>query len=129
MAHQFCGTSASESDPSDSSNVTPLWPARLKKDRAGKIKDDDRNVVVLLEGDPAFAAALTWDTGCVSVTKLRAMPWPSYSLSWSELDGVELRFYLESHYGASFSANNIEAGVAIAALNRMLADGREIPTT
>lgn len=82
------------------------WRARLarKKDKDGDYVEPPqylailRNVVTILQQDPAWQGLIAFDEFSGRVMKLRAPPYPGAVGEWSDYDDASLVLWLSEHY-------------------------------
>lgn len=105
-------------DDQFNSAAAQLYEKRLKKTNAGTVQDTPANVVMYLEGEDCFRGLLAMDQFLHRICKLKAPPWDSPGVDWTETDMALLRVYLSERHGALFSLMNIEHAVLRVANNR-----------
>lgn len=74
------------------------WMAELERDRKGTIKSTAKNIICILENDPALAGHLWHDLFSGFDMVKGGLPWDKKATQWGNRDDANLRIYLEERY-------------------------------
>ena len=86
------------------------WEKKLEYDKAGNIKNNLRNITLILENDPNLKA-LVFNQQLDGMELKGDVPWQHPSKFWRDADDAQLISYVDTHYG-SFSQRNYDIAVA-----------------
>lgn len=93
-----CGEECEHSETTESSEDS-AWMAELDYDRKGEIKSTARNIMLILERDPALTGHLWHDLFSSFDMVDGGLPWDREARQWSNRDDANLRVYMERKYG------------------------------
>lgn len=88
-------------DNTDAGSDNTDWMAGLDYDKKGAIKGTARNIICIMENDPALAGHLWHDLFSGFDLVKGGLPWDSGAVQWGNRDDANLRIYLEERYGIS----------------------------
>lgn len=74
------------------------WMAELDRDRKGTVKSTARNIICILENDPALAGHLWHDLFSGFDLVRGGLPWDRKAAQWGNRDDANLRIYMEERY-------------------------------
>ncbi len=74
------------------------WMAELERDRKGTIKSTAKNIICILENDPALKGHLWHDLFSGFDLVKGGLPWDKKATQWGNRDDANLRIYLEERY-------------------------------
>lgn len=77
------------------------WMEGLDYDKKGALKSTAKNIIAILENDPALAGHLWHDLFSGFDLVKGGLPWDSGAVQWGNRDDANLRIYLEERYGIS----------------------------
>lgn len=77
------------------------WMEGLDYDKKGELKSTAKNIIAILENDPALAGHLWHDLFSGFDLVKGGLPWDSGAVQWGNRDDANLRIYLEERYGIS----------------------------
>ncbi len=81
--------------------VNTKWLEELEYDRKGSIKSTAKNIIAILENDPAIAGHLWHDEFSGFDLVCGGLPWDRKTTQWGNRDDANLRIYLEENYGVT----------------------------
>lgn len=90
----FAGVDAGEEAKETNSD----WMAELDRDRKGTVKSTARNIICILENDPALAGHLWHDLFSGFDLVRGGLPWDRKAAQWGNRDDANLRIYMEERY-------------------------------
>lgn len=85
-----------DSETPEAANID--WMAELERDRKGTIKSTAKNIICILENDPALAGHLWHDLFSGFDLVKGGLPWDKKATQWGNRDDANLRIYLEERY-------------------------------
>lgn len=85
-------------DTEDGEEPNNDWMAELERDRKGTIKSTAKNIICILENDPALAGHLWHDLFSGFDLIKGGLPWDKKATQWGNRDDANLRIYLEERY-------------------------------
>lgn len=85
-------------DTEDGEEPNNDWMAELERDRKGTIKSTAKNIICILENDPALAGHLWHDLFSGFDLVKGGLPWDKKATQWGNRDDANLRIYLEERY-------------------------------
>ena len=96
------------------------WRAKLKVTEKGVIASTIENVVIILNGDPAFVGRIGFNEMSHNTVALGPLPWckSQGERQWSDADDSDLRYYLERVYGLSGKDKIFDAVNVVAQANK-----------
>lgn len=94
----FAGIEALEDEAGDEGDSTD-WMEGLDYDKKGTLKSTAKNIIAILENDPALAGHLWHDLFTGFDLVKGGLPWDSGAVQWGNRDDANLRIYLEERYG------------------------------
>lgn len=74
------------------------WQAQLRRNMLGQPERNEVNVIIALDGDPAFAGAIVFDEFRQEITVLRPMPWECEAIiprPWRDVDDTLFAEWLQ----------------------------------
>ena len=80
---------------------TTDWLGELERDRKGAVKSTARNIICILENDPALAGHIWHDLFSGFDMVKGGLPWDRRATQWGNRDDANLRIYLEERYDIS----------------------------
>ena len=92
----FADIDAEDCEPGEAPNTD--WMADLERDRKGTIKSTAKNIICILENDPALAGHLWHDLFSGFDMVKGGLPWDKKATQWGNRDDANLRIYLEERY-------------------------------
>lgn len=111
------GDTAEPAEPAEA--VDTDWMADLDCDRNGAIKGTARNIISILENDPALAGHLWHDLFSGFDLVKGGLPWDRKATQWGNRDDANLRIYMEDRYGISGKDKIRDAKDAVLTRHRM----------
>lgn len=91
-------------------DVNTAWEKKLEYDKGGNIKNNLRNITLILENDPNLKA-LVFNQQLDGMEIKGDVPWQHPSKFWRDADDAQLISYVDTHYG-TFSQRNYDIAVA-----------------
>lgn len=88
-----------ESDGTAQADTNTDWMEGLEYDRKGTIKPTAKNIILVMENDPALAGHLWHDEFSGFDLVKGGLPWDKTARQWGNRDDANLRIYLEENYG------------------------------
>lgn len=81
------------------SEPDPHWEAHLLTDAHGVVRNNRRNVMLILQNDPRLAGRFRYNTFSRRAEKKAGLPWLNgpFTADWSDADLCGLRLYLERY--------------------------------
>lgn len=92
----FADIDAEDGETPEAANID--WMAELERDRKGTIKSTAKNIICILENDPALAGHLWHDLFSGFDLVKGGLPWDKKATQWGNRDDANLRIYLEERY-------------------------------
>lgn len=103
--------------PSDltSEDIEVDWRDELTRKENGSLNPTISNLKLILSNDPDLKGALAYDEFSRQQMLCRSIPWRHVDLStsWTDIDVIQLRSYLEDNYGYLGNENKINDAVEI----------------
>lgn len=96
----FAGIEAAGDGAGEEGDSTD-WMEGLDYDKKGALKSTAKNIIAILENDPALAGHLWHDLFSGFDLVKGGLPWDSGAVQWGNRDDANLRIYLEERYGIS----------------------------
>lgn len=94
----FAGIEAAGDGAGEEGDSTD-WMEGLDYDKKGALKSTAKNIIAILENDPALAGHLWHDLFSGFDLVKGGLPWDSGAIQWGNRDDANLRIYLEERYG------------------------------
>lgn len=94
----FAGIEAAGDGAGEEGDSTD-WMEGLDYDKKGALKSTAKNIIAILENDPALAGHLWHDLFSGFDLVKGGLPWDSGATQWGNRDDANLRIYLEERYG------------------------------
>lgn len=94
----FAGIEAAGDGAGEEGDSTD-WMEGLDYDKKGALKSTAKNIIAILENDPALAGHLWHDLFSGFDLVKGGLPWDSGAVQWGNRDDANLRIYLEERYG------------------------------
>ena len=91
-------TTDSEEGAAEASLPDTDWMDALECDRKGVVKSTAKNIITILERDPALAGHLWHDLFSGFDLVRGGLPWDPKATQWGNRDDANLRIYLEERY-------------------------------
>ena len=91
-------TTDSEEGAAEASLPDTDWMDTLECDRKGVVKSTAKNIITILEKDPALAGHLWHDLFSGFDMVRGGLPWDRKATQWGNRDDANLRIYLEERY-------------------------------
>ena len=91
-------TTDSEEGAAETSLPDTDWMDTLECDRKGVVKSTAKNIITILEKDPALAGHLWHDLFSGFDMVRGGLPWDRKATQWGNRDDANLRIYLEERY-------------------------------
>lgn len=88
-----------DSENSEEDSGGGEWLATLDCDRKGAIKSTTKNIIAILENDPALKGHLWHDLFSGFDLVRGGLPWDKKATQWGNRDDANLRVYLDERYG------------------------------
>lgn len=85
-------------DTEDTKETNSDWMAELDRDRKGTVKSTAKNIICILENDPALAGHLWHDLFSGFDLVRGGLPWDRKAVQWGNRDDANLRIYMEERY-------------------------------
>ncbi len=85
------------------------WQKRLDLEKSGIVKNNLRNLTLILENDPELKD-IVFNQLSDGMEVKGSVPWTHPSRFWRDADDAQLISYIDSHYG-TFSARNYDVAV------------------
>lgn len=114
----FAGIEALEDEAGDEGDSTD-WMEELDYDKKGVLKSTAKNIIAILENDPALAGHLWHDLFTGFDLVKGGLPWDSGAVQWGNRDDANLRIYLEERYGITGKDKIKDARDAVLTKHRM----------
>lgn len=95
------------------------WMEGLDYDKKGALKSTAKNIIAILENDPALAGHLWHDLFSGFDLVKGGLPWDAEAVQWGNRDDANLRIYLEERYGISGKDKIKDARDAVLTKHRM----------
>lgn len=92
----FADIETEDGETSEAANID--WMAELERDRKGTIKSTAKNIICILENDPALAGHLWHDLFSGFDLVKGGLPWDKKATQWGNRDDANLRIYLDERY-------------------------------
>lgn len=92
------------------------WQNRLELEKTGAVKNNLRNLTLILENDPELKG-IVFNQLSDGMEIKGGVPWTHPSRFWRDADDAQLISYIDNHYG-TFSARNYEIAVTKVADDR-----------
>lgn len=95
------------------------WMGDLEYDKKGVIKSTAKNIICILENDPALAGHLWHDEFTEFDLIKNGLPWDKKAIRWGNRDDANLRIYLEEKYNITGKDKIKDAKDAILTRHRL----------
>lgn len=95
----FGDIDAADASEAPAAPVDNDWAADLEYDRKGDLKSTAKNIIAILENDPALAGHLWHDLFSGFDMVRGGLPWDKNATQWGNRDDANLRIYFEEKYG------------------------------
>ena len=95
---------------------TDNWELNLERNRNGKLINNLRNILLILENDQNLKS-ITFNQLADALEIKGKVPWKQVARFWRDADDAQLMAYVDSHYG-TFTSNNYETAVTKVADDR-----------
>lgn len=114
----FAGIEAAGDGAGEEGDSTD-WMEGLDYDKKGALKSTAKNIIAILENDPALAGHLWHDLFSGFDLVKGGLPWDSGAVQWGNRDDANLRIYLEERYGITGKDKIKDAKDAVLTKHRM----------